>query len=124
MALSLVLESAEIDRPSPAPIIEEISRTRKSQQKLLCSPQTKVDDGQHGAALEDAQPEQHGQLGKDIGEELERDHALALVDGPLAHNVAGGVVAAEPDGGHHHEEMDDGQLLLDFVEVVGAQAGS
>ena len=65
--------------------------------------------------------EQHGELGEDVREELEGDHALALVDGPLADDVAGGVVAAEPDGGHHHEEMDDGQLLGDFVEMVGAQ---
>ncbi len=84
-------------------------------------PADQIDDGQHGAALEDAQAKQHGELGENIGKKLERDHALALVDGPLADNVAGGIIAAEPDGGYHHEEMHDGQLLGDFVEMVGAQ---
>ena len=92
--------------------------------EVAVQPADQIDDGQHGAALEDAQAEQHGQLGEDVGKQLERDHALALVDGPLADNVAGGVVAAEPDGGDHHEEMDDGQLLGDFVEVVWRAGGS
>jgi hypothetical protein len=93
----------------PAPIMDATSRTRKSSRNCF-EMEREVDDAQHGAALEDAQGEEDGELGEDVGQELERDHALAFVDGPLAYDVARGVVAAEPDGGDHHEEMDDGQL--------------
>ena len=57
----------------------------------------KINDGQQRQALEDAQADQHREFGEHVGRQLQVHHAFALVDRPLAHDVARRVVAAEPD---------------------------
>src|SRR5271157_4423992 len=116
MALSVVFETAEMERPSRSDHGRD-EQDKEVVEEVTVQPAAQVDDGQHGAALEDAQRHENGELGKNVREEFEGDHALALVDGPLADDVTGGVVAAEPDGSYHHEEMNDGHFHRQVAEV-------
>jgi hypothetical protein len=100
MAVSVVGLRAEMARPSAAPTSEEVALESAAQ----------VNDAQQDQALEGAESRKNGEFREDVGRKFEVHHAFPLVDRPLTDDVAGGVVAAEPNRGDDHEELYAGNV--------------